>query len=487
MNGATDEADLDPGVKEEKTERVTFSDVLRSRGFLYLWLGQIVSQIGDYFAFLAMMVVVSGFSTDAASTTLAVSGMMIADALPRLLFGILAGVFVDRWDRRRTMIASDAVRCILVLAMIPAFMSKNLLAMYALGFAMSSFGTLFNPAKTALIPKLVPKEQLLSANSLSQTSMVLAMLIGPGLAGATLGIAGAGNEWVAFVVDSVSFLVSAAAIFLIAAPKEQPFSTQNHALDPERREGEGSELETVEGPVRRVWREMLVGLKTLVLNRTVLALALIVMVIMLGVGAVNVLWVVYLKLGFGFEGPELAWRLSLLDVAFGGGMIIASVVMGNFLSHLAPKWLITVSLFGVGVALAIFGYLPDYWLLLVASFVLGIFVAPINTGAGTLVQTVVPNSQLGRVGGGISTASETASLISMSLAGVVGAALGIPVVFVISGLLCLGAGVIGWVFLPNRAEDKAEETAPSGENKLVMQTGAVVDPQLPLVEVENTR
>jgi MFS family permease len=133
---------------------------------------------------------------------------------------VLAGVFVDRWDRRVAMLVSDLARVALTLAMIPAFLSQNLLLVYAIAFVMSTVGTVFMPAKGALIPKLVPEEQLLSANSLSQTSMMLANFIGPALAGLTFAVVGRGNEWVAFVLDSFSFLVSALAIYLIKAPRE---------------------------------------------------------------------------------------------------------------------------------------------------------------------------------------------------------------------------------------------------------------------------
>src|SRR5215212_6791326 len=152
-------------------ERVTFLTVLRNRNFRNLWFGQVISQMGDYFAFLAILVVVGSFSQDVGETTQQVSGVMIATALPRLLFGVLAGVFVDRWDRRLTMLASDLIRPALTLAMIPAFMSKNLLLMYVLAFVMSSVGTFFNPAKGALIPKMVAPDHLTAANALSQTSM----------------------------------------------------------------------------------------------------------------------------------------------------------------------------------------------------------------------------------------------------------------------------------------------------------------------------
>src|SRR6476646_10884345 len=85
-----------------KEERVTFLTILGNRNFRNLWVGQVISQMGDYFAFLAIMVVVGSFSDDMSVTTAQVSGVMIASTLPRLLFGMLAGVFVDRWDRRLT-------------------------------------------------------------------------------------------------------------------------------------------------------------------------------------------------------------------------------------------------------------------------------------------------------------------------------------------------------------------------------------------------
>src|SRR5215216_90454 len=149
-----------PDGTKPTAERVNFFTILRNNNFRNLWLGQIISQMGDYFAFLAILVVVGSFSQDVGETTQQVSGVMIATALPRLLFGVLAGVFVDRWDRRLTMLASDLIRPALTLAMIPAFMSKNLLLMYVLAFVMSSVGTFFNPAKGALIPKMVPPEHL---------------------------------------------------------------------------------------------------------------------------------------------------------------------------------------------------------------------------------------------------------------------------------------------------------------------------------------
>jgi MFS family permease len=461
--------------------KVNFLTVLKNGNFRNLWLGQIVSQIGDYFSYLALTVIISGFSSNIEQTTLAVTGLMISFTLPRLLFGLLAGVFVDRWDRRRTMLVSDIVRAFLTLLMIPAFMAYNLPALYALTFVMATFGTLFIPAKGALIPNLVPSAQLLSANSLSQTSQMLAVLFGPALAGFTLAMAGTGNEWVAFIVDAVSFLVSALAIWLIRIPRHlsQPAWDEGRKVLSLRRKGEGSPVtgdqsssvdsafRSPHSAFRRVWDELLVGLKALVLSRTMASLTIIFTITMLGVGAINVLWVIYLKTRFGFSGPELAWRLSLLDIVFALGMIVASVLMGNFMASLAPKWFIVIALLGAGLSLIVFVSIPDYWFFLVGNFVIGLFVAPINTAIGTFMQIVVPNSQLGRVTGGFTTMADSASILSMSMAGAVGSVVGIPVVFALAGVLCVVMGVAAWAVLPPvTLKDKVDGLSPPAGDAL---------------------
>jgi DHA3 family macrolide efflux protein-like MFS transporter len=410
----------------------------------------VVSQVGDYFAILALMVVVAGFTENNAQVTTYVSGLMIALTLPRLLFGVLAGVFVDRWDRRRTMIVSDLVRSVVTLLMIPAFLTKNLWAIYVLAFTMSTFATLFNPAKGALLPLLVSKEQLVSANSLSQTSMMMAGFVGPALAGPIFAVFG---PWVAFVFDSFSFLVSAVAIWAIRMPKAEP-AVEQTTTD-----------ETEVSPLRRVWQELIEGLRALFLNRVMAVVSLVFAVTMLGVGALNVLWVAFLRVNFGFETGELAWRIGVIDIVFSAGMVIASIAVGNFMSHIAPKWFIVWGLIFGGAFIAPLGYLSNYWILVALCLIVGASIAPTNTGTATLTQIVVPNHQLGRVGGGIGTIVDTASLVSMSLAGVLAATLGIAATFLLAGLLCIVGGAIAWLFIPGLTlKDKPEEPKePEGE------------------------
>src|SRR3954447_16274588 len=160
-----------PPSENNKEPPVNFLTLLRNANFRKLFFGQLISQVGDYFAFLgiSVMVATTMARTDAESTA-AVATVMIAVGLPRLIFGLLAGVFVDRWDRRRTMLVSDLIRPALTLAMIPALMSRNVWIVCAVAFLLSVVGTFFNPAKGAIIPNMVPAEHLTAANAFIQTS-----------------------------------------------------------------------------------------------------------------------------------------------------------------------------------------------------------------------------------------------------------------------------------------------------------------------------
>jgi len=203
-------------------------------------------------------------------------------------------------------------------------------------------------------------------------------------------------------------------------------------------------------------------LKALAFNRAMATLALAFGITMLGIGALNVLWVSFLKSGFGYtDSAELGWRFAVIDVAFFAGMVIASFAVGNFLSNRPPKEFVVWGLILAGAGTLPIGYLPDYWLVVAVMFVVGVAVAPINTGVMTLMQIVVPNHQLGRVGGGIGTISETASLGSMALAGVLGATIGIPLVFFIAGVMCILGGTVALLGLPSLTLKDMPQADPS--------------------------
>jgi MFS family permease len=136
--------------------------------------------------------------------------LVIASALPMLLLGPVAGVFVDRWDRKRTMIISDLLRALLVLLCLLVRTPDQVWIYYVVAFLMSCVSRFFFPAQNAALPLIVPdKDELLTANGLMQIVQTAGLLIGPALAGFSIGLWGA---QVAFLADSATYLISAVAI-----------------------------------------------------------------------------------------------------------------------------------------------------------------------------------------------------------------------------------------------------------------------------------
>src|SRR5512133_2265705 len=199
---------------EELQQNTSMRAVLANRDFRQLWIGLAISQIGDGLTSLALLIVINKLT----GSTAALAVMMIVIAVPQLVFGLISGVFVDRWDRKRIMVISDVLRGLLVLGFLLVRRPEDIWVFYVLGFLQAVVGTFFSPARTAMIPTLVERDALLAANALSQTTQVITSVIGSALAGVLVGLAG--SAWPAFILDGLSFFISAFFITRIAAPRQ---------------------------------------------------------------------------------------------------------------------------------------------------------------------------------------------------------------------------------------------------------------------------
>ncbi len=181
----------------------TLRTLLGLRNNRLLWTGQVVSNFGDALTNLALLILTLRLT----DSTAAVAGTAIAIALPQLLFGMVAGAYVDRWDRKRVMIVSDVVRGAMVLGFLLVGSADQMWLLYTIAFAQATVGTFFLPAKSALLPAIVDRDDLLSANSVSESSRVIFMLLGTAAAGVLAGTAE--SIRVVFWIDAATFLVSA--------------------------------------------------------------------------------------------------------------------------------------------------------------------------------------------------------------------------------------------------------------------------------------
>jgi len=414
---------------------VGFIQVLRNRRFLRLWLGQVISAIGDYFYFLAMPILINKRTGSTAAIGLA---MILGFALPQLLFGIPAGVLVDRWDRRRVMIATDLARAGLILGGLLVQSAQTIWILYLVGFSVSVASRMFFPARTALIPALVSENELLAANGLSQLTETASLLAGPALAGFMIAWFG---EGVAFVVDSASFLVSAAAIWSIGA-----------VAAPARGDSERT--------VRALWGELVDGLRLLFRHPILRGVVLSLSVVHLGLGAINVLGVPLLSRYYGV-GPE---GMGIVDSVQGVGMALGALIIGWLAARFTKARIGVISLVVIGLMLGLVGNAPSYPYVIGFTFILGLAIAPIEATLTTLMQQSTPDRARGRVSSAFGTFGSLAGIISMAVAGGAAEIVGIPIVYVVCGALVVLAGLLFglWVkepapTLPQAAANLAAE------------------------------
>ena len=392
--------------------------------FRTLWIGQSISQIGDGLTGLATLIVINQLT----GSTMALATMAIAIAVPQLLFGLLAGVYVDRWNRKHIMIVSDVLRGLLVLGFVVVRDPSQVWILYGLGFLQAAIGTFFEPAKSAIIPALVHDEALLSANALSQTTRVVTGVVGSALAGLLVGIAGSG--WPAFTLDSLTFFVSAMFIARISAAKA------------------GSPAGS-DGASGHALGELAEGLRFIVGQRALVVVVLVLSVSMLGFGAVNVLFVPFLV---DVLGVPIA-ALGAVDAAEVTGMVIGSGAVAVLAARLKTKQMIVAGICAIGILLALTGAAPNVWIVLIALFLLGLCLTPVQAAVSTLMQRGVPDDKRGRAGSALNTGMTLASVVSMAASGVLGETVGIREVFFLAGGLAFVAGLMALVLMPSAAPE----------------------------------
>jgi len=389
-----------------------FKELLRTRDFRLLWSGQVVSNFGDALTSLALLLTAEHLTGSVA----AVATTAIAIALPQLFFGLIAGVYVDRWNRKHVMVVSDIIRGVLVLGFLFVTTPGHMWLLYVVAFAQATIGTLFTPARMAILPEIIPEKHLLSANSIAQSSRVIFNLLGTAAAGLIAGLAGSVTP--AFIIDSGTFLVSAFLVsHLVAGPA------------PERAEPSS--------PLS-MWSELTVGLRVLADSRVLKGVLIGGGIVMFGLGAVNVLLVPFVV---GILEVPATWFGALE-----GSQVTSMVLSGALVVVLATKFrptnLISAGLAGTGLVVASMALAGTVWHLMLALFAVGWFVTPLQASIATLFQSEVEAEKRGRAGSALNTVMTGAQVASMALAGAFAAAVGVRGVFVAAGAIALLASLV---------------------------------------------
>lgn len=397
--------------------QLTAREVLRIPTYRRLWLAQTVSDVGDGLTNLTLLLLVNELT----GSTAALAAMAIALAVPPLTIGLLAGTLADRLDRRRLMLASDLLRAVIVLGFVLVGTADLLPLLLVLALAQASVGTFFNPARGALLPRIVPAQGLLAANSIAQATRVVAGVAGTAIAGLMIGATGL--YWPAFVLDALTFLASFALVLGIpTAVGRVPEATPTVART-------GVRADLVEG------LRIVAGSRVLWVTVATLGVA------MLGLGSVNLLFVPLLV--NELRVPE-AW-FGPVELAQSASMVLSAGIVATLAARLSAQSIIVGGMLGVGVVVALLGAAGSVWHIILTMFAVGWFVTPLQAAVVTVLQRTVEDRARGRVMAALQAAMSGASVASMAAAGALAAVIGTRTVFLIAGAIVVVAGILAAV------------------------------------------
>ncbi|HEY0601517.1 MAG TPA: MFS transporter [Herpetosiphonaceae bacterium] len=425
---------------------------LRQRNFALLWIGGLISITGNWMIFMALPLYVYKLT----DSTFATSMMFLMGLLPKLLFGSVVGVFVDRWNRRQILIVTNLLFALALLPLLLVKTADQIWIVYAVQFAQSLIGVFSGPAEDALLPNLVGNGDLASANSLNAMNNNIAGLIGPPLGGAVIGLFDLAGV---VIFDVFSFLFAGALIALISLPT-QPSTRPSGA-------GAASLLERSLG----VWREWLDGLQLVQRQKFVAFIFLMTAIVSLGVSIFSTLFFPFVAKVLSASEIQIGWLMAAQAIGGLVGSVIASRI-GKYGSLSRILGFSTISL-GV-IDLVLFNYsalFPNITVALVLMLLAGVPGIINITCVATLIQTIVPNMYLGRVFATLGTTTALVGAIGTLLAGVLGDRVGIVTILNIQGIVFI---LVGSIVLYQLMTGGLSETAPADEMRpVVVEEGAV--------------
>jgi MFS family permease len=384
-------------------------DVLSIPMLRRLWYAQIISVFGD---FLALFAVIGVLTFRLHATAQQVTGVQIAYMLPIAVLGILAGVFVDRWPLKPTMVSSDSIRAGLVLLLIFATQPWHFYAILAAISVVSSF---FSPAQGVAIRSAVPLHGLRSANALMQQVMFGMRIIGPAIASFMVASFGPIS---CYILDSASFVGSALLIASLT------FIATNKPATPHTAHEDASAL-------AKIGRDMKQGIDFILHHAALLFVILAMAAGMFVLGCFGPLIAVYVR-----DSLQASTRaFGIVAAMIGLGMLIGINGLNAFGKNLSNTLLVYSGLCGIAVGLTILTLLPHIWSTVLGNLIVGFSVAGIIIPAQTLFQQATPPELMGRVGSTFMSIVFAAQIGGLVLSGLLTQYISVRQVFALCAVL----------------------------------------------------
>ena len=394
----------------------------RNRNYRYTWMGQIVSEIGDHFNNIAVFALAMALTRSG----LVVTGVMLARAVPAITMGPLAGVLLDRFDRKRIMIASDLVRAVVALGFILTLTGQRVWLLYLLSGLLMVASPFFTAGRSAILPTIASREELHTANSLTQTTQWSTLIVGTFLGATVIAI---GYKW-AFVFNALSFAFSAWAISNLRAPKRQGFRAERTDL--------------TEAEVVRPWHEYREGLRYMRSVPLVFAIVLLAVGWASGGGAAQILFTLFGEVVFnrGAAGIGVIWGCAgiglLLVGAFGHWF-------GKRVSFAGFKLTIFIGYLVHGGAYVLFSQMQRFDMALLFIIVSRAAIAVNSVLNYSYLLRYVANQYRGRVFATMETLTWSTMMLSMTAAGIASTGYSPRDIGAVSGVLSSSTAIFwGW-------------------------------------------
>jgi MFS transporter, DHA3 family, macrolide efflux protein len=409
-----------------------FRDVLKNRNFLFLWLGQVVSNFGDRLNQMALVALVYQRNP---GSEVALAKLISFTVIPVFIIGPIAGAWVDRMNRKNIMVISDLLRGALVLS-IPLFIRFNqILPVYLVIFILFSISRFFIPSKMAIIPELVPKDKLLAANALQDTTHMIGNVVGLVVAGIIVNIACIGAIG-GFYIDSATFFFSATLIGMMAqrefaAHVKEDLEVTAHAIENSLR--------------KSVFREIKEGMGYLAGHSNMRFVVYVFFLLMAGIGAISCVIIVFIQDAFGTSTRDLGF----LGMFLAGGLLLGAVLYGKFGQKVPRKRAVEMSFAAMGLCVIAFVFFmnryPNLMLGGILAALIGASASPIMSAVNTLTHETIPEETRGRIFSSLEAVIHLAFLVFMFIAAYAAKYISRELILTAAGALFLVCGIAGLV------------------------------------------
>jgi MFS family permease len=400
------------------TEASGFKALLKNRPFLFLWTGQVLSQVADKVLLVMTIALLTSYHIPIKYAASSSSYLMLASTIPAILFGAAAGIFVDRYPKKKIMVLADVIRGCLILLL--PILPKEFVVLLLITFAISTVTQAFAPAEQSAIPLVVPPENLLTANALFTTTQVASIIVGFAIGEPIL-------TAVTNISKNASQEILVASLYFVAAGLGQLVKVQ----------------ETIDKShhARRInpWHELKVGFEYLRSNKIVLNAMMQLAVLFSTIAALPIL-AIKLTAEIGLEPKQFGFLVA----AAGIGLVFGAGVLGHWGSRIQQKSLPLIGFIGMSLVLAIFTFVNNLWLGLFCGGILGFGASLIAVPMQTLIQEKTPESMRGKVFGFQNNAVNIALSVPLVITGPLTDRFGLqPVLWGMSAIVTV-AGILAW-------------------------------------------